>query len=124
MVLCRGNDEDISDAMLQMGILTEKPDAKLRAKQGRDMFGTIGQIGDPFAEDSPLRQSAILEFPKQYFLILRVVQLIRGLAARMDIEHNTSKQWLPIAKRAVHQYERSLPEMPARPERVGKFYGI
>jgi hypothetical protein len=35
---------------------------------------------DPFDPDSPIKQSAITTFPADMFFVLRVVQLLRGLA--------------------------------------------
>jgi hypothetical protein len=35
---------------------------------------------DPFDENSPIKQAAIEKFPPDMFFVLRVVQLLRGMA--------------------------------------------
>ena len=95
--------------MHKMKIETTEDICSIRAQLGRQMFGTAGQLSDPFGPDSLLKKVAITDFPKHYFLLLRVVQLIRGLATRMDIEFSTAQQWKPLAKRALQQAEGSHP---------------
>lgn len=119
---CRDNSTDISCALEDMGIKIETTDVELSAQHGKNMFDTIGEI-DVFAEDNPLKKAQISEFPKDYFLILRVVQLIRGLASHMDVDFSTAKQWEPFAKRSLRE-KAAMASVTVVPERKGKFYGI
>jgi hypothetical protein len=45
----------------------------------RGMFDTRGRV-DPFDKASPIKQCAITRFPPDLFFVLRVVQLLRGMA--------------------------------------------
>lgn len=107
--------------MGKMGIETTDSSCGIRAKLGTDMFGTAGKLTDPFGPDSLLKKVSITDFPKQFFLVLRVVQLIRGLASRMDIEFSTAQQWKPLALKALKQTED---RPPSEPVQTAKFYGI
>ena len=118
-LLCRGTANDVSRALDDMGIITETNSVALAAEHGRGMFDTAGKI-DMFSDESPLKKAKITNFPKDFFLILRVVQLFRGLASHMDIEFSTAKQWEPVAQRALK--EKASPV--AEPIRQGKFYGM
>ena len=40
---------------------------------------------DPFASDSPLKSMGITHFPPDVFFVLRVMQLLRGLAGGMKV---------------------------------------
>lgn len=40
---------------------------------------------DPFSADSPIKKLAIQHFPPDVFFVLRVVQLLRGLAGGMQV---------------------------------------
>ncbi len=44
------------------------------------MFDTRGRV-DPFDSNSPLKEGGVTAFPPDLFFVLRVVQLIRGLAS-------------------------------------------
>lgn len=118
---CRDDDKAISDTMHGMCVETSDTDATIRATLGRQMFGTAGKLDNPFSEDSLIKKTAITDFPKQYFLVLRVVQLIRGLATRMDIEFSTAQQWKPFAESVIKQTKDSPPSQPLH---VARFYGI
>lgn len=107
--------------MHQMNIETTEDDCGIRAQLGRQMFGTAGKLIDPFGEESLLKKVAITDFPKQYFLLLRVVQLIRGLATRMDIHFSTAQQWKPWALQAL-KHKRGVPASESM--KTAKFYGI
>ena len=95
-----------------MGITTEREDVALRAEMGRGMFDTSGKV-DPFDENSPIKQCAITDFPKQFFLVLRVVQLFRGLATRAGVEFSSAAQWAPFAEAALRA---AGPEAQAPPK--------
>lgn len=62
---------------------------------------------DPFDPDSPIKQCAIQQFPRDMFFVLRVVQLLRGLATGMGVtDFSCAKQWAPLAKEAVRRSKR------------------
>lgn len=57
---------------------------------------------DPFDKDSPIKQSAISKFPRDMFFVLRVVQLLRGLATGMGVtDFSTAQQWAPLAQQVT-----------------------
>jgi hypothetical protein len=116
----------ISDTMRTMGIETTDDNAALRSHMGRQMFGTAGKLDNPFSEDAVIRKVAITDFPKHYFLVLRVVQLIRGLATHMDIQFSSAQQWKPLALKALRQEKerQKKDSLPSVPLKTAKFYGI
>jgi hypothetical protein len=68
------------------------------------MFDTKSSMQDPFAPSSALKTNPIVQFPQDYFFVLRVVQLLRGMALGMDVgDFSTAAQWKPYAARAVKQ---------------------
>jgi hypothetical protein len=71
------------------------------------MFDTRGKV-DPFDKNSPIKQCAITRFPPDLFFVLRVVQLLRGMANGMGIDDfSSAAQWAPLARRAVRREERA-----------------
>eukprot|EP00892_Ulva_mutabilis_P003003 jgi/Ulvmu1/12703/UM095_0007.1 len=122
VALAKGDDLRISQALDAMGIVVESTETALVAQHGKNMFDTAGKM-DVFSEDSVLKEAQITKFPKDYFLILRVVQLFRGLASHMDVEFSTAKQWEPFAKRALNE-QAAKHSTPDPPTRQGKFYGM
>lgn len=74
------NDAAAVDAALdELGVETERRDLALRGEMARGMFDTRGKV-DPFDKASPIKQCAITRFPPDMFFVLRVVQLLRGMA--------------------------------------------
>ena len=71
------------------------------------MFDTRSSIQDPFAPSSALQTNPIVQFPQDYFFVLRVVQLLRGMALGMHVgDFSTAAQWKVYAARAVKQGAR------------------
>ncbi|GMH36923.1 hypothetical protein BSKO_04796 [Bryopsis sp. KO-2023] len=102
IVALNGTDrEAISKALDALGIVTETDNTDVRRKMAIGMFDTKGHV-DPFDKNSPIKQSAISKFPPDFFLVLRVVQLIRGLKEGMGVdEFSSAKQWKPYAERTL-----------------------
>lgn len=110
ILFCRGTDEDISTAMANMGIQSTSPDASVQAKLGRDLFDTVGKFTLPFAPGGALSDTAaIIDFPKQFYMILRIIQLLRALSSRLDTNFSTAQQWVPLAERAVQELAVKYP---------------
>ncbi len=67
---------------------------------------------DPFSPDSPIKALAVEHFPGDIFFVLRVMQLLRGLAGAMGVEHSTAHQWAPLARAALSRakHGRQHPE--------------
>jgi hypothetical protein len=118
----RNSDKAVARALDEMGIKTGSPSDAISAEFARGMFDTTGTV-DPFSDDSPIKQAPITDFPKQFFLVLRVVQLMRGLASRMDVEFGLADQWRPFAEAALARDGGERGASPL-PERQGKYYGI
>lgn len=74
-----GKATRVSAALGELGVVTEKNDAELRTEMAYGMFDTRGKV-DPFDPNSPIKRSAVTTFPADLFFVLRVVQLLRGLA--------------------------------------------
>ena len=122
LALGEGDPQRVSDAMWDLGIVTDKNDAKLRTRMAYDMFDTAGTYVcavraevmrmryhrlDVWSPDSPLKQTAISTFPKDLFFVLRVCQLLRGLSNGMGLtEFSTAKQWQAWARQALRDHER------------------
>lgn len=124
LALGEGNPQRVSDAMWNLGIVTDKDDAKLRTRMAYDMFDTAGTCVcraccvchlmsalerrlDVWSPDSPLKQTAISTFPKDLFFVLRVCQLLRGLSNGMGLtEFSTAKQWQSWARQALRDDRR------------------
>ena len=62
---------------------------------------------DPFAADSPIKSVSIERFPPDVFFVLRVVQMLRGLAGGMGVrDFSSTAQWAPFARAALAQGAR------------------
>lgn len=94
--------ETIARDLESMGVVFEKDGMpRLKARVARNMFDTRGVI-NPFSESSEIKQNAITKFPSDMFFVMRVIQLIRGLAYGMKIsDFSTAKQWRKYAKKAL-----------------------
>ena len=99
----------VAAALGDLGIVFSKRDNTLANQIARGMFDTISLTAegkkfkvDPFAEDSPIRQVSITTFPPDIFFILRVTQMLRGLAGGMGVDSFSNvQQWAPYAAAAV-----------------------
>ena len=124
MMLCRGDQAAIAQAITDMGVRTGAKTDEDLAEFAIGMFDTTGKV-DPFSEDSPIKKAPITDFPKQFFLVLRVVQLFRGLATRMGIEFALADQWAPFAQAALAKHSAEESEGDALPEaKHGRYYGM
>ena len=99
----------VAAALADLGIVLSRRDDALASQIARGMFDTISTTAegkkfrvDPFAEDSPIRQVSITTFPPDIFFILRVTQMLRGLAGGMGVDDFSNvAQWRPYAEAAV-----------------------
>ena len=93
----------IMDALFRLGVIFERPDPGTCAEAGVHLFDTRGALPDPFSPDSPLRSNAITTFPRDMFFVMRVVQLLRGLKAHMEVPDGFSSadQWSRLARHHV-----------------------
>lgn len=58
---------------------------------------------DPFSDDSPIKALGIAHFPPDVFFVLRVMQLLRGLAGGLGVEFSAAEQWAPYARKALRK---------------------
>ena len=94
-------DAVVSLALDGIGVVTAGDDVGVKAELARGMFDTAGAV-DPFDPDSPIKKMAIQTFPADLFFVLRVVQLLRGLANGMGVwDFSSAAQWRPFAADAV-----------------------
>lgn len=102
IALASEDDVEINGALWAVGVKTPRDDVKLRSKMASGMFDTRGHV-DPFDPNSPIKALPVEKFPSDMFFVLRVVQLLRGLASAMDPEMNFSSaaQWKPFAEDAL-----------------------
>eukprot|EP00878_Enallax_costatus_P021138 GHUV01022371.1.p1 GENE.GHUV01022371.1~~GHUV01022371.1.p1 ORF type:complete len:637 (+),score=223.29 GHUV01022371.1:216-1913(+) len=101
LAMNRGDQRAISSALTLLDVSTSKDDISLRSEMAYGMFDTRGKV-DPFDKNSPIKQAAIEKFPPDMFFVLRVVQLLRGMANGMGIhDFSTADQWAPLARKAI-----------------------
>ncbi|KAG2426342.1 hypothetical protein HXX76_013099 [Chlamydomonas incerta] len=106
LALNKGRPAEISAALGKLGVVTEKDDPGLRSEMAYGMFDTRGKV-DPFDPNSPIKRSAISTFPADMFFVLRVVQLLRGLANGMGInDFSSARQWAPYARDTMSRARR------------------
>ncbi|XWS37146.1 hypothetical protein CRYUN_Cryun19dG0018000 [Craigia yunnanensis] len=68
----------------------------------------------PFSEDSSIKKlvyrfissSSIDSFPEEFFSVLRMVHLLRGLSVGLRINYPCAEQWRPIAEEALYNAGR------------------
>lgn len=101
--VCRGTDEEISAAFTDLGVETKSSDPKTRSKLARTLFDTAGPFQPPFAPGGALHDGAITELPAQFFMVVRIVQLIRALRARLDLDFSAAKHWESLAQNALNE---------------------
>ena len=65
---------------------------------------------DPFDPDSPIKALPVDKFPSDMFFVLRVVQLLRGLANAMDpdLEFSSASQ-VPLTQDALERCPAGCP---------------
>jgi len=96
----------VVQAMGSLGIVTEKQHVQSQCQHAYNMFDTLGEI-DAFGPDSVLKANPIKEFPRDFFFVLRVVQLLRGLAHGMGVDDfSCAHQWKPFARAALKHRQR------------------
>eukprot|EP00238_Polyblepharides_amylifera_P014371 CAMPEP_0196587874 /NCGR_PEP_ID=MMETSP1081-20130531/58874_1 /TAXON_ID=36882 /ORGANISM="Pyramimonas amylifera, Strain CCMP720" /LENGTH=432 /DNA_ID=CAMNT_0041910197 /DNA_START=162 /DNA_END=1460 /DNA_ORIENTATION=+ len=99
-------DEDVLTAMDMMGVLTKNPHQASRLKHASNMFDTLGSL-DAFSAESVLKLNPITRFPTDYFLVVRVIQLLRALAHNMEVDDfSCVHQWQGYAGTAIKNAKR------------------
>lgn len=105
LALEKKDDDEICKALDMLNIETSKDDKRLKARIAWGMFDTEGTV-NPFDPDSPIKQVSVENFPSDLFFVLRVSQLLRGLANGMKIQDfSAAKQWSDFAKIAIKELE-------------------
>jgi predicted unusual protein kinase regulating ubiquinone biosynthesis (AarF/ABC1/UbiB family) len=107
LALERKDDAEICEALDRLGVETagNVDDERLKARIAWGMFDTEGTV-NPFDPNSPIKQVSVENFPSDLFFVLRVSQLLRGLANGMNIkDFSAAKQWSPFAQSAVKELE-------------------
>lgn len=107
LILKLGNqnpqEDEISRSLDELGVVTERDDKPLKAQMARGMFDTSGTV-NPFDPESPIKKMGVQKFPPDMFFVLRVVQLLRGLADGMGVkDFSCARQWKPFARNALRQ---------------------
>ncbi|CAL8461942.1 g1473 [Coccomyxa elongata] len=93
--------QQISVAIDNIGIRLGKGSLGLRVRMAYGMFDTRGRV-DPFAKDSPMKAMAVERFPSDFFFVLRVLQILRGMATEMGVfDFSTAVAWKPLAIEAL-----------------------
>eukprot|EP01025_Chloroclados_australasicus_P041555 TRINITY_DN4403_c1_g1_i2.p1 TRINITY_DN4403_c1_g1~~TRINITY_DN4403_c1_g1_i2.p1 ORF type:complete len:589 (-),score=89.91 TRINITY_DN4403_c1_g1_i2:316-2082(-) len=101
--LNRGDEEEVSRIMWDLGISTNEDDIKVRRKMAIGMFDTRGRV-DPFDKDSPIKKVSIDGFPENLFFVLRVCQLLRGMKSNMNVQGFSSAiQWNDLAEEVIER---------------------
>lgn len=106
LALNRGKPDAVSQALGELGVVTERHDPDVRTEMAYGMFDTRGKV-DPFDPNSPIKRSAISSFPPDMFFVLRVVQLLRGLANGMGVtDFSSARQWESYARDTLRRAGR------------------
>eukprot|EP00879_Flechtneria_rotunda_P019841 GHRR01020855.1.p1 GENE.GHRR01020855.1~~GHRR01020855.1.p1 ORF type:complete len:296 (+),score=106.59 GHRR01020855.1:572-1459(+) len=101
VALKKGDKAAISAALHHLHVVTSKDDISLRSDMAYGMFDTRGRV-NPFDPNCPIKQASVENFPPDMFFVLRVVQLLRGMANGMGIDDfSTAEQWAPLARKAL-----------------------
>ena len=107
LALEKKDDAEICRALDRLDIETtgKVGDEKIKARIAWGMFDTEGTV-NPFDPNSPIKQVSVENFPSDLFFVLRVSQLLRGLANGMNIkDFSAAKQWSPFARSAIKELE-------------------
>lgn len=107
LALEKKDDAEICGALDRLGVETtgKVDDQNIKARIAWGMFDTEGTV-NPFDPNSPIKQVSVENFPSDLFFVLRVSQLLRGLANGMNIkDFSAAKQWSPFAKSAIKELE-------------------
>jgi len=101
----RADAGQVAQAVWDLGIVTGRTDDGIKevvARMAWDMFDTRGTV-DPFSPNSPLKQTSIDVFPRDFFFVLRTCQLLRGLKERMEIDESWSslERWRGLARKRL-----------------------
>ncbi|BDA44687.1 probable AarF domain-containing protein kinase 1 [Coccomyxa sp. Obi] len=98
----------VANRLADLGLRFERTDNQaLMTKMAFGMFDTrTSHRVDPFSPDSPIKSLGIEHFPPDVFFVLRVMQLLRGLAGGLGVEFSAARQWAPIARRALRRAGR------------------
>ena len=110
MALETGDYQKIAQQAWNMGVETEKKDVDYLAKftifaydridlEFRDGKSTIQWMTELREQDK------VTKLPGNYYLVMRTVFLLRGLAALMQIDVSVAKYWQPFAKEFLENYQ-------------------
>eukprot|EP00475_Leptophrys_vorax_P026849 TRINITY_DN3815_c0_g1_i4.p1 TRINITY_DN3815_c0_g1~~TRINITY_DN3815_c0_g1_i4.p1 ORF type:complete len:630 (+),score=-29.94 TRINITY_DN3815_c0_g1_i4:351-2240(+) len=62
---------------------------------------------NPFSADFGLNNNKVQKFPEDLFFVVRTMQLLRGLAMGMGVNHSVVDQWRPLAKQVLKEAKRA-----------------
>ena len=110
MALETGNAELIAQQAKNMGVKTDKMDTEYISKfsifaydridldfrEGKSTYEFLTELRD---------KDTVKYLPGNYYLVMRTVFLLRGLAALMQIDVSVAKYWQPFAKEFLASYE-------------------
>ncbi|KAF6253521.1 hypothetical protein COO60DRAFT_1703776 [Scenedesmus sp. NREL 46B-D3] len=106
LAMNKGDKPAISAALGRLHVHTSSRDVNLLSEMAYGMFDTRGKV-DPFDKNSPIARAAVEKFPPDMFFVLRVVQLLRGMANGMGIdEFSTADQWAPLARQTIKKAQK------------------
>ena len=109
MALESGDAARIAAQAQAMGLETQRADTEFIAKFttfGYDRIDAALTGGkSPMQWLSELRQQdTVTRMPGNYYLVMRTVFLLRGLAALMHVDVSVARYWQPFAKRFLESY--------------------
>jgi len=108
LALNQSKQDKVVAAMSALGIVTAKSQHESQVQHAYNMFDTRGVTMDLFGPNSLLKANPVTEFPQEFFFVLRVVQLLRGLGHGMGVEDfSCASQWKPFAEHAVNHRGRN-----------------
>jgi aarF domain-containing kinase len=105
--LCSRNKEQITQAMIDLGIVLKNPsDVASASDIGITLLDTRnvpGYVINPFQPGNALKKNSILKFPPDLYFIIRSVQLMRGISYGFALDYSLADRWSPYAEAYLQQ---------------------
>jgi hypothetical protein len=104
------NPAAVSAALSGLGLQLGSPDRALQTAVAFCHFDTnLTNPVDPFDPQSPIKLSPIVHMPRDAIMVLRVIQMLRGLAAARGVkDYSLMKAWAPTARAALAEGSRKV----------------
>ena len=115
VALARGNREMIADCLDAAGVIVEGVARDYKATVATIIFDTRMDLPEahlsPFDDHAEeMRMVNVSKVPEEYFMVIRVVTLLRGMNSAFACDLSAAQIWEPFARRALERYGVTLTE--------------